>query len=658
MKNKFIRCLAAVSLVSLLLTGCVENKKPDETTPSSLQPQYTTHTTDPSGDQTFPTDPPPTDPPPTEPPPSVDPVKVLSSGRWKTYPQFVSLGGGLILASRNYYDGGKGIVNSMELIDVYEDEIVASLDNDSTREPVLQRFHDGAIVMADTKTKTFFVYDQSLKQTASFSAPQVDGFFSHDRKFYFYVEGNVLYRMDVASGNRGRMTLEQDLRLERLVSIHDSKTLLVAKVYLSHYTDSVGIAVIDGDTGKLRLLTDDLEHVWLSGDSFYGMMMDETLRGYDVYFGSLAGGEVKKITVDDLGGDRYGYSVLPGSHYLLRRLAPDEGERNTTIYDLANGGKGADLKQYGFEHAAEASIYLKDEQLILGLCPDGFYFELVRIDPKVLSYEGSLEMTTADWTERVEKAVYENYLEQVQGDPLPDSLADVRTQADALEEKYGVHIRIGAQTEGVCAMSGYTVAADGDAQRIKAALDTLDKALVKYPADMFKQFRNEAREGGLYFSFTGKITNKIPTVGFAKWFRDRYELVLDISADGLEQTIHHEIWHAIEMRISTDNFNTKKWNACNPGGFSYYGRYDSGYESLTKWTYTGGGGTGSYFVDPYSRINGREDRARIFEMVMSTDAGELMKASALQDKLEVMSSVLRQHFDDDGWTNVLWEKYL
>lgn len=649
--------LAALLLAMLMLAGCV-GQSPKETT---LGTQGNDSTGSSSTAQTDPdvTQPSATEPEVTDPPPSLEPVTVLTCVKWRTYPELLSLGGGIVLASRNYYSTeADAIVNSMELIDVYSDTVVAAISNDGTREVVRQRFSDGRIVTADTKNSKFYVYDEALQLIDSFSAPRVDGFFSHDCKHYYYVDSDVLYRMEVSSGNRGRMALEEDLRLESLVSIHESQELLVARVYLSCYTDNCGIAVIDGKTGKLQLLRDDLYHVWLSGDQFYGVETNATICGYDVYFGALSGGTVTRITADALGGDQYGFSVLSGSNYLVRRLAPDEGEHNTTIFDLSNGGAGADMSGYGFDEALAASIYLKDEQLILGLCPDGYDYDPVLIDPKVLSYEGSLPSEQMPWTQLVDQEVIDTYLSEVEGPALPEALAQVRAQADGIEQKYGVKILIGEQTAQVRALSGYTVAADTDPAQIKNALDKLESGLALYPEGFLKQFRNGAGEGGLYFSLTGKIENTLETVGFARLCRDRYELVLDITDGDLDKTIHHEIWHAIEMYLSTDTFDTKQWSGCNPSGFTYYGKYDSGYEDLTRWTYTNGSGASSYFVDPYSRINGREDRARIMENVMSTDAAELMKSTALRSKLEIMSQAIREKFDTDGWTDVYWERYL
>ena len=79
-----------------------------------------------------------------------------------------------------------------------------------------------------------------------------------------------------------------------------------------------------------------------------------------------------------------------------------------------------------------------------------------------------------------------------------------------------------------------------------------------------------------------------------------------------------------------------------------------------RWTYYSGGDEGVYFVDGYSRTFASEDRARIMEFFMTRDddAQELIKSPAIKKKLQHMSSAVRSAFDDSGWENVRWERFL
>lgn len=152
MKRPYLRILAF--LLAVLLCGCTQqNMEPiDTTAPTQTQP----HTTEPTTTEPEQTEPPSTEPTePPEPPPSLDPVTKLSSIKWRTYPELLSLGDGLVLASQNYYDGKSAIRNYADLVNVYTDTVEAQIVNDSPRKLVKQRFADGKFVLADSKTNTF-----------------------------------------------------------------------------------------------------------------------------------------------------------------------------------------------------------------------------------------------------------------------------------------------------------------------------------------------------------------------------------------------------------------------------------------------------------------------------------------------------------------------
>lgn len=652
MKMKAIRyafCLCTV-LLAVLLGGCRGKTTGGDVPP----PSPATPDSAPAISATEPATEPVTEPTQiTQPPPSLEPVTNLASIKWRTVPQLLSLGDGKVLACRNYYEAENGIVNFLDVVNVYEDIVVAQGRNDTPMELVEQQFEDGCIVLRDDRSSSFRVYSQDLRMIEEFSAPNVEGWFSHDRKNYYFVDNNVLYRMDVATGNYGRMALEQDLRLKELVSVHPNRDILVAKFYLSFYNENCGLCAIDGKTGKLVFLREDVSHLWFDGDTFYAAVTNDQVYGNDIYYGSLSGGSLQKASAADLGSDTVSYTMLSDSGILMLRTV-DEKNLSTTVYDLSRGGIHSRLSNYGHLTSTLGCVYLPREQLIFGVYPDGYDFSPVAIDPKVLDYEKSLNLYEETWPTLVDQAVIQNYRTEVQGPTLPEELLRLRQQADALEKKYSVTILLEKQTEGFC--HSYA-AVETDAGRIENALTALDQALALYPEGFWGQFQNGIREGGLYFCLTGRIQGSLDPVGKVQKSGNRYVVALDISVGELQRTLHHELWHAIEMKISTDRFEHPQWKAANPEGFLYYGHYDSGYQHLTRWTYADSGDQ-CFFVDAYARINPREDRARIMEYVMATDASDLMRSAVLREKLKMMSKTIRDQFDTQGWQTPYWERYL
>ena len=646
--KKICLCLSVLLLVSAL-TGCNKNDISEPIDPNMHNlPHYSTPTptTEPSEEFPMP-------PKPETPAPTLDPVTRLSAIKWQTLPQFLTLGEGRVLACHNDYTEDKGVVNYLEILDVYNDAVLAQKQVNSPRELLEQAFPDGHFVLRDPQNHSLYLYDADLQLVNKISTPNSYGFFSQDRSNYYFLDNNVLYRMDVSTGNYGRMSLEYDLRLESLTGIHPYWDIVVARFYRSFYDESYGICAINCSNGKFMILNENADHLWFDGKTFYAATTNDHSYGVDIGYGNLFEGMEHKVTAPTLGGDSVSYTMLSGSGILMLRTTADDN-LSTTVYDLDAGGISSRLSQYDYNTSTLGSVYLRQEQLIFGVYPLEEEFAPVVIDPKVLRYEKSLNVNKEIWPALVDRAVILNYQEEAAGPKLPENLSQLRQQADALEEKYHVRILLESQAQALC-RDGAQV--QNDETLISNALTALDQALALYPQNFLEQFQNKIGEGGIYFCLTGAIQGSMNPVGKTQKTRNRFEIMLDIGADGLDQTIHHELWHAIEMKISTTSFDSDAWDALNPATAKYYGHYDSGIEKYTKWTYASSGRY-CYYVDSYSRINAREDRARIMEYVMATDASDLMRSSALQKKLQIMSDTLRKHFNTTGWDTPHWEQYL
>lgn len=415
MLKRYVRILAAL-LAVLILAGCGEPEPQETTSPDQTNPTVSTQPTVPTNptNPTVPTDPeipdPPDDP---EPLPELDALTILTCVEFDAFPKLLSLGNGLVVASRNTYSELQGRMNETLIIDIFKDEVVASSVRAHSMELVMRRFADGAIVLAETDSGKFFVFDENLTMRSYFNAPNLDGFFSLDRKNYYYLEGDSLYCMDVQSGSKSPAALSQTLRFESLVDIHPDKDVLVARVYLDSHTTDYGVAVVDAKTGDVLLLRDDLTHVWLTEDHFVAVEMSVKNMGFDVYFGSLAGGDIQRIPSDQLYSSSVGYSALPGSDYLLWRYDPDDGVKATKIYDLANGAAVSELSSLEFDAALFSPIYLPHEQAILGYysikepkTPENPYpkekLQLALINPQKLTYTDGPFAEACPWQDCID----------------------------------------------------------------------------------------------------------------------------------------------------------------------------------------------------------------------------------------------------------------
>lgn len=651
MKKIIIRCLASVLTVALL-AGCSPQREEDPV-PTDTQPQ-TTQTEKPliSPMPGYVTEPPDelSTTETTKPAVSLEPVTRLTCIQWDSLPQFLSLGEGRVLATQTRETDGK-ITCAMDIIDVYADAVTAHEELKGYRQLVDQSLGDGQFALRDADAGTVTIYDADLQPGTTIKPKSLQGYFSRDLTNFYYVHQGSLYRLDVTGNGYGRMVLSEDLRLESLIGVHPQQDVVVARCYLSLYNENTGICAIDCRTGDYLLLSDDVSDLAFHGENFYAMQTNDKAYGTDIYYGELDGDVLKKAPAGLLGGDTVEMTLLGASGMMvLADHAPDDPR--TVIYDFDRVGICSRLERHDYNMATFAPEYLSQEQLIIGAYLSENAVVPVVFDPKTLSYEKSLSLQADRWPAMVDRSIVLQYHKETDGELVSRELMQLREQADTLEEKYGVGIRLGNQTLAYC---GSYAAEESDATIIAAALETLDDALSLYPQDFFRQFQDQSGSGGVWFWLTGHMDGPLETVGKAMKQGNRNDLILDIRADALRSTIHHEIWHATELKLSDKAF--ENWEKTNPEDFLYYSRYDEGYEKLTQWTYDESGDQ-SYFVNSYSRISAKEDRATLMETVMSTDAKELLKSEALKKKLRLMSDAIREAFHTDDWDTPHWERYI
>lgn len=403
-----------LALAFLMLAGCGQPEAQPSPTAAPTQaptaaPTEPSTPTDPTG-PSEPEDPqPPVDP---EPLPELDALKILTCVEFDAFPELLSLGNGLVVASRNTYSELQGRINETLIIDLFQDEVMASSVRAHSMELVCQKFKDGNIVLSEPDSGKFFVFDRDLTVVSSFSAPDLDGYFSYDRGSYYYIQDDQLYCMTVSTGKSAPLTLERQLRLESLVGIHPDRSVLVARAYLDSHSTDYGVAVINADTGKILLLRADLTHVWLNGDGFIAVEMGTAGMGFDVYYGDFLGGEISRITSDKLHSGSVSYGGLSGCDYLLWRYDPDEGDKATKVYDLA-AGTVAELAELEFQAALFSPIYLSHEEGILGYysikepkTPENPYpkekLQLALVNPQKLTYAEGPAAEAAPWQDCVD----------------------------------------------------------------------------------------------------------------------------------------------------------------------------------------------------------------------------------------------------------------
>lgn len=317
-------------------------------------------------------------------------------------------------------------------------------------------------------------------------------------------------------------------------------------------------------------------------------------------------------------------------------------------------------------------VYLNDNELMIVLS-DGnsgnYYFDWDIT--KNSGYDINIEMYNAEEGFPAVAAVAELYDPElfVPG-KLSDELLPLNDRAKAIEDKYNIKISIGEECSNI--LGGYAIRPLTCYDDVANALNILDEELSKYPDGFIEQIRYENLDT-IHFYITsdliGTSSGTLETAGgFQMEIGNEALIVVDFNYfDIAKSTIHHEFGHCIDdMLVYNGGINEKIWDTYNPvsvtGGSVYTDTYDmfGNYgDEIYAYGTNGEDYENSYFVDTYSMTYPSEDRARIWENIMSDEGYvDWSRTLHLTAKLNYYAECIRQNFDSTGWNEVRWEKYM
>ena len=231
------------------------------------------------------------------------------------------------------------------------------------------------------------------------------------------------------------------------------------------------------------------------------------------------------------------------------------------------------------------------------------------------------------------------YTEDLEPDPgfdhreepdLPAELAEQRALADRIEETFSVRVLVGNESVKAGNVFSYELVATDETNRsqrkkLTQALYGLERVLGRYPEGFFEKFRNYRDAGGMRFVLVNDLRNlygEFVPAGVTQYADGWYSIALDVDFFS-EPLVHHELWHAVECRISARDRNAidgDVWKTFNPEGFGYSGDYDHYSEQKDVMKYIlPVAEKDAYFVSLYSAVLPEEDRATLIELVLSDD---------------------------------------
>ena len=555
----------------------------------------------------------------------------------------------------------------IRLLDPYNGQVRAELQLEGRYSVSSHSNLEGAMVLTGRDSDQILVLDKNLREVLRFEARAQDGVLSADLTSYYYLLGSKLCCLDIATGKDSIHEAGQELLLDAIWDYDPQENVLLVSALEDSYTTNLCMAAIDLDDGSFKLLYRGIEAGRLAAD---GVCLEfEYLQEHsaDLYFGDWTDDKLQVLPKFLVNDPDYSTWHIADSDYVFR-LTYDQlvNIKDCRLYRLGQTLQVCSLQPYLKGAKINYTYALPDGNILL-MAMGGRGYQTYLLCPDQLEFTDA-QLETTDGAILMDATILENYDKEPIFE-LPEELADVRQIADRLEETYDVTILLSNQcalAASYCDMPITTTDRAGlsdEEAAIREALQILEEVLGLYPKDFFSQFKNEAGEKGMLVMLVEDIGSDFNAIGVSYKMGQWYPVAIDITSGEVKSTYCHEFWHATENRIydlDKGALDLEAWNKINPPGFNYAGLTPDYYMD-TQYTFFGApAGEDIYFVDPYGKTMGEEDRARLMEYIMATnwEASVMMKYPALYAKMELMCQAIREAFDTEDWEDVRWERLL
>jgi len=557
----------------------------------------------------------------------------------------------------------------IRLLDPHTGELRTETYLDGTYALLPRDPQGGILALVDQDSDQILVLDKQLQEVLTFEARNHGGILMPTLDSYYYIWGSKLYRLDVATGEDSLMEVGEELLLDEIWGYDQEKNRLLVSIFEDTYTTNLCMGAMDLKDGTFSLLYRDISAGKLADDGVILEKKHDDQLSSDLYFGHWGDAELQ-ILADFLPNDMFFASWhIGGTDYICRFDYDNTGVDivEFRLYRLGQSLEVCSLQRF-FKGAKLNGTYALPDGNILAVAVSSRGYQTWLICPEMLEFAPA-ELDTAPGNPMVDTTILEEYEKEPEFD-LPEELSGVRAMADRLEENYDITILLSGQcalAASYCDMPITTTDAAkmyNEVAAIEEALKRLEEVLQMYPADFFGQFRNVAGERGLLVLLVEDISADINVIGVSYTMGQWYPVAVDITSGQVKSTYCHEFWHATENRIGDLNesaLDLGAWENLNPAGFRYTGEAKPGYWEDTQYTYFYGNPDEEvYFVDPYGKTKGQEDRARLMEYIMCADweAEQMMKHPVLKAKLQLLSDAIREVFDTEDWNDVRWERFL
>lgn len=537
------------------------------------------------------------------------------------------------------------------------------------------------------ETHELFVFDKNLNEQGTISLGDINTsqvVLSGDRKYAYYIDyaDGCMYCHQISDGTRIQVFSDVELSGDDFGEVlglfmQDS---CLAFCYSNEQEEGIIYEVRQIDTGiPLYRDTAGIEDIETTDADYVLRYFENGIS--DVVFGNYEDEMPHVLSLMNYGEYNMVNADIRSESVVSCQMIEDAGE---FYQELVDKGRSDELdgdvetvtlltvNQYDLETGKRKYsmdfYYVLDDEQYLSYC---YTVYLKEADCIVCMLEGSTSRWLVwDLTKESSKTGDEtNYIYNWQNPDVPDEelLRSLKKRAEQIGWENGVEIYIGGEVRD-CPQDIYGYEISTNAIRIAQMLNLLEMALKKYPDGMLEQLGQEPERGSrLHIYLAGGIfpldETGIDAIGVQNTLDGITFLVLNInSIYDLENTIYHEIFHAIENFMNYDEhafLDEMVWNDLNPDGFIYDFDYQLN-EQSDNYDYTVEmGEENAYFIDTYSKSFPNEDRARIMEYAMldTTDVRHRnIESPEIQAKLKYICGQIRKGFDTTGWPEkTVWE---
>ncbi len=224
---------------------------------------------------------------------------------------------------------------------------------------------------------------------------------------------------------------------------------------------------------------------------------------------------------------------------------------------------------------------------------------------------------------------------------------------NTIQDTYSIKIAYGNEM-GDYLIGYYAPTKLTDDKEINEYLKRIETEMKKYPKGFFKEMKDFGMPLTIY------VVKDIPNSGIAGLTDSQSadNVIISLKSDLLfEKTLNHEIMHYIDaylkIKIYPENLESI-WNELNPDNYKY-GSFDTSLNFLTTQD------NNSYFLSNYSQTNWREDRATLFEDIMTRSSKRscYTPGTPLYNKMKLISEQIDKYYTSvNGTGTQYWERFL